>query len=86
MPISLWRTTRSRRTLRDGRRFRTLNVLDEGVREGLVIEVDSSLRAKRVGAGTYAAEGVARVAARNRSVLHRIQTHSDTQSPLVSVL
>lgn len=35
-------------TLYDGRRFRTLNVLDEGVREGLAIEVDTSLPAKRV--------------------------------------
>jgi len=31
-----------------GRRFRTLNVLDEGVREGLAIEVDTSLPANRV--------------------------------------
>jgi putative transposase len=31
-----------------GRRFRTLNVLDEGVREGLAIEIDTSLPAKRV--------------------------------------
>lgn len=31
-----------------GRRFRTLNVLDEGVREGLAIEVDTSLTAARV--------------------------------------
>ena len=31
-----------------GRRFRTLNVLDEGVREGLAIEVDTSLPAQRV--------------------------------------
>lgn len=35
-------------TLWNGRRFRTLNVLDEGVREGLAIEVDTSLPAKRV--------------------------------------
>ena len=34
--------------LYDGRRFRTLNVLDEGVREALAIEVDTSLPAKRV--------------------------------------
>jgi putative transposase len=34
--------------LHDGRRFRTLNVLDEGVREALAIEVDSSLPGKRV--------------------------------------
>jgi putative transposase len=35
-------------TLYGGRRFRTLNVLDEGVREGLAIEVDASLSAERV--------------------------------------
>jgi transposase InsO family protein len=34
--------------LYDGRRFRTLNVLDEGVREALGIEIDTSLPAKRV--------------------------------------
>ena len=31
-----------------GRRFRTLNILDEGVREGLAIEIDASLPAERV--------------------------------------
>ena len=31
-----------------GRRFRVLNVLDEGVREALAIEIDTSLPAKRV--------------------------------------
>lgn len=35
-------------TLYGGRRFRTLNILDEGVREGLVIEIDTSLPAERV--------------------------------------
>ena len=35
-------------TLYGGRRFRTFNVLDEGVREGLAIEVDTSLPAERV--------------------------------------
>lgn len=35
-------------TLSGGRRFRTLNILDEGVREGLAIEVDTSLPAERV--------------------------------------
>jgi putative transposase len=30
-------------TLYGGRRFRTFNVLDEGVREGLAIEIDTSL-------------------------------------------
>jgi putative transposase len=33
--------------LYDGRRFRTLNVLDEGVREALAIEIDRALPAKR---------------------------------------
>lgn len=35
-------------TLYGGRRFRTLNILDEGVREVLAIEVDTSLPADRV--------------------------------------
>lgn len=35
-------------TLYDGRRFRTLNVLDEGNREGLAIEVGTSLPSSRV--------------------------------------
>lgn len=35
-------------TLYGGRRFRTLNLLDEGVREGLAIEVATSLPAERV--------------------------------------
>jgi putative transposase len=35
-------------SLWSGRRFRVLNVLDEGVREALAIEIDTSLPAKRV--------------------------------------
>ena len=35
-------------TLYHGKRFRTLNVIDEGVREALAIEVDTSLPAERV--------------------------------------
>lgn len=35
-------------SLYSGKRFRTLNVIDEGVRECLAIEVDTSLRAERV--------------------------------------
>ena len=35
-------------SLYDGRRFRTLNVLDEGVREALAIEIDTNLPARRV--------------------------------------
>ena len=31
-----------------GRKFRTLNFLDESVPEGLAIEIDTSLRAERV--------------------------------------
>ena len=35
-------------SLYQGRRFRTLNILDEGVREALAIEIDTSLPAERV--------------------------------------
>ena len=35
-------------TLYHGRRFRTFNLMDEGVREALAIEVDTSLPAERV--------------------------------------
>jgi len=35
-------------TLDGGRRFRTLNILDEGVREGLAIEIYTSLPAERL--------------------------------------
>jgi putative transposase len=35
-------------TLFCGKRFRTLNIIDEGAREALAIEVDSSLSAERV--------------------------------------
>jgi putative transposase len=35
-------------TLFHGKRFRTLNVIDEGIREALAIEVDTSLPAERV--------------------------------------
>jgi putative transposase len=35
-------------SLWSGKRFRTLNVIDEGVRECLAIEVDTSLKAERV--------------------------------------
>ena len=35
-------------TLYCGKRFRTLNIIDEGVREALAIEVDTSLPAERV--------------------------------------
>lgn len=45
---ALWSMDFMADTLYGGRRFRTLNVLDEGVREGLAIEIDTSLRAERV--------------------------------------
>lgn len=48
LPNAVWAVDFMSDTLYDGRRFRTLNVLDEGVREGLAIEVDTSLPAKRV--------------------------------------
>lgn len=47
-PNVVWAVDFMSDTLYDGRRFRTLNILDEGVREGLAIEIDTSLPAERV--------------------------------------
>ncbi len=47
-PNKVWSLDFMHDTLYAGRRFRTLNVLDEGVREALAIEVDTSLPAARV--------------------------------------
>jgi putative transposase len=47
-PNAVWAVDFMSDTLYGGRRFRTLNVLDEGVREGLAIEIDTSLPAERV--------------------------------------
>lgn len=47
-PNVVWAMDFMSDTLYGGRRFGTLNVLDEGVREGLAIEVDTSLPAERV--------------------------------------
>ena len=47
-PNSTWAVDFMSDTLYGGRRFRTLNILDEGVREALAIEVDTSLPAERV--------------------------------------
>ena len=47
-PNAVWAVDFMSYTLYGGRRFRTLNVLDEGVREALAIEVDTSLPAERV--------------------------------------
>lgn len=44
----LWSMDFMADALYGGRRFRTFNVLDEGVREALAIEIDTSLRAERV--------------------------------------
>lgn len=42
-PNVIWSLDFMHDTLYNGRRFRTLNVLDEGVRDVLDIEVDTSL-------------------------------------------
>jgi len=47
-PNIVWALDFMSDTLSGGRRFRTLNILDEGVREVLAIEVDTSLPAERV--------------------------------------
>jgi putative transposase len=47
-PNAVWAVDFMSDTLYGGRRFRTLNVLDEGVREALAIEIDTSLPAERV--------------------------------------
>jgi len=47
-PNAVWAVDFMSDTLYGGRRFRTLNLLDEGVREVLAIEVDTSLPADRV--------------------------------------
>jgi putative transposase len=47
-PNRVWSLDFMHDTLYAGRRFRTLNVMDEGVREALAIEVDTSLPAERV--------------------------------------
>lgn len=47
-PGQLWSMDFMHDTLWHGKRFRTLNVFDEGVREALAIEVDTSLPAERV--------------------------------------
>jgi len=47
-PNAVWAVDFMSDTLYGGRRFRTFNLLDEGVREALAIEVDTSLPAERV--------------------------------------
>jgi putative transposase len=47
-PNKVWSVDFMHDTLYVGRRFRTLNVLDEGVREALAIEVDTSLPGERL--------------------------------------
>jgi putative transposase len=48
LPNQIWSLDFMSDCLYQGRRFRTLNVLDEAVREALAIEVDTSLPAARV--------------------------------------
>lgn len=47
-PNQIWAVDFMHDALFGGRKFRTFNVLDEGAREGLAIEVDTSLPAARV--------------------------------------
>jgi len=47
-PNAVWAVDFMSDTLYGVRRFRTLNILDGGVREGLAIEIDTSLPAERV--------------------------------------
>ena len=47
-PNTVWALDFMSDALYVGRRFRTLNVLDEGVREALAIEIDTSLPGERV--------------------------------------
>jgi putative transposase len=48
LPNEIWSLDFMSDSLYQGRRFRTLNILDEGVREALAIEIDTSLPAQRV--------------------------------------
>lgn len=48
IPNEVWSLDFMSDALYQGRRFRTLNVIDDGVREGLAIEVDTNLPAARV--------------------------------------
>ena len=48
MPNAVWSVDFVHDTLYNGRRFRTLNVMDEGVRECLDIEIDTSLPGARL--------------------------------------
>jgi putative transposase len=47
-PNMIWSADFMEDTLYSGRRFRTFNVIDEGVREVLAIEIDTSLPAERI--------------------------------------
>jgi putative transposase len=48
LPNVIWSLDFMSDCLYSGRRFRTLNVIDEGVREALAIEIDTSLPSERV--------------------------------------
>ena len=48
VPNAVWSVDFVHDTLYSGRRFRTLNVMDEGVRECLAIEIDTSLPGARL--------------------------------------
>jgi putative transposase len=48
VPSAVWSIDFMQDTLYVGRRFRMFNVLDDGVREILAIEIDTSLSGKRI--------------------------------------
>ena len=48
LPNEIWALDFMSDSLYQGRRFRTLNILDEGLREARAIEIDTSLPAERV--------------------------------------
>jgi len=47
-PVQAWSADFMSDTLHHGTRFRTFNIIDDYIREGLAIEIDTSLRALRV--------------------------------------
>ena len=61
-PNEIWSLDFMSDSLYQGRRFRTLNILDEGVREALAIEIDTSLPAQRVVRVLQQLEGLAWIA------------------------
>ena len=61
-PNEIWSLDFMSDSLYQGRRFRTLNILDEGVREALAIEIDTSLPAPTRCASLAATRNLAGIA------------------------